>query len=102
MKGFCYRGDRLSASKGCEAAVTARTRLRWKKFRKCGEILFGKDFFCEYVKSATLYGSKTWCLRENEVAIFRKIYGEDDVRCKVGGQEYRGADGSVGIEGSSR
>ena len=32
----------------------------------------------------------------------RKIYGESDVRCKVGGQEeYRGADGHVGMEGSS-
>ena len=33
----------------------------------------------------------------------RKIYGEGNVQCKVGGQEkYRGADGYVGIEGSSR
>ena len=42
LKGFCYLGDRLNASGGCEAAVTARTRLGWKKFRECGEILFGK------------------------------------------------------------
>ena len=27
VKGFCYLGDRLNASGGCEAAVTARTRL---------------------------------------------------------------------------
>ena len=33
----------------------------------------------------------------------KKIYGEGDVWCKVGEQEeYRRADGHVGIEGSSR
>ena len=59
-----------------------------------------------YVRSATgmLYGSKTWCLRKNEVAVSIKsttIYGKGDVPCKVGGQEeYREAD--VGIEESSR
>ena len=44
VKGFCYGSDRLNASGGCEAAVTSRTRVRWKKFRECGEILFGKRF----------------------------------------------------------
>ena len=57
-----------------------RTRVRWKKFRECGEILFGKRYslqmkgkiYKSYVRSAILYESKTWCLRENEVAILRK------------------------------
>ena len=34
-----------------------------------------------------LYGSETWCLRENEVAISiksTKIYGEGNAQCKVG------------------
>ena len=44
VKGFCYLGDMLNASGGCETAVTARTRLEWKKFIECGEILFGKRF----------------------------------------------------------
>ena len=51
-----------------------------------------------------LYGSETWCLRQNEVAISiksTKIYGKGNVPCKVGGQkEYRGA--GFGIEESSR
>ena len=38
VKLFCYLGNRLNASGGCEAAVTARTRVGWKKFRECGEI----------------------------------------------------------------
>ena len=44
VKQFCYLGDRLNASGGCEASVTARIRVGWKKFRECGEILFGKRF----------------------------------------------------------
>ena len=80
VKGFCYLGDRLNASGGCEAALTAITRVGWKKFRERGEILFGKKFFLRmkgkmykiYVRSAMLYGSETWCLRENEIAILRR------------------------------
>ena len=80
VKGYYYLGDRLNASGGCEATVTARTRLGWKKFRECGKILFGKRFslrlkgkLCKsYLRSAMLYGSETWCLREIEVAILRR------------------------------
>ena len=44
VKGFCYHGNRLNASGGCEFAVIARTRVGWKKFRECGEIPFEKRF----------------------------------------------------------
>ena len=94
VKGFCYLGNRLNASGGCEVTVTARTRLGWKKFRECGEILFGKRFFLQmkgktyrrYVRSATgiLYGSEMWCSRKKEVAISiksTKIYGKG--RCTM-------------------
>ena len=33
---FCYLGDRISASGGCEAAVTARMRIAWSKFKEGG------------------------------------------------------------------
>ena len=80
VMGFCYLGNRLNASGGYEASVTARTRMEWKKFRECGEILFGKRFsllmkekvYMSYMRLAMLYKSKTWCLRENEVAILRR------------------------------
>ena len=39
VNGFCYFGDRLNASRGCEAAVTARVRIGWVRFRECGELL---------------------------------------------------------------
>ena len=50
VKGFSYLDDRLNASGGCEAAVTARTRVRWKKFREYDEILFEKRLFSLQMK----------------------------------------------------
>ena len=80
VKGFCYLGDRLNASGGCETAVTARVRIGWMKIRECGELLLGRRFslkikamvYRSFVRSAMLYGSKTWCLRENEMIILRR------------------------------
>ena len=79
VKGFCYLGDRLNAGGRCEVAVTARTRVGWKKF-KDSEILFGKRFslqmkekiYKSYIRSTVLYGSETWYLRENKVDILRR------------------------------
>ena len=70
----------LNASGGCEAAVTARVRIGWVRFRKCGELLLGNRFplkmkgkvYCCCVRSAILYGSETLCLKENEKAILRR------------------------------
>ena len=39
-----YLGDRVSDGGGCEAAVTARTRCMWVKFRECGVLLYGRRF----------------------------------------------------------
>ena len=80
VKGFCYLGDRLNASGGCETAVTARVRIGWMKFRECGELLLGRRFslkmkgmvYGSCVRSAMLHGSETWCLRENEMVILRR------------------------------
>ena len=62
VKGFCYRGDRLNASGGCETAVTARVRIGWLKFVECGELLLGRRFslkmkgmvYCSCVRSTIL------------------------------------------------
>ena len=74
LKGFCYVGDRLNASGGCEAVVTVRVRIGWVRFRKCGELLLRNRFplrmkgkvyrYC--VRSAILYGSEAWCLMERQ------------------------------------
>ena len=65
--------ERLNASGGCEAAVTARVRIGWVRFRECGELLLGNRFplktkgkvYC-CVRSAIRYGSETWRLKKNE------------------------------------
>ena len=44
VNGFCYLGDRLNASNVCEAAVTARVRIGWVRYRECGELLLGNRF----------------------------------------------------------
>ena len=70
----------MNASGSCEAAVTARARIGWVKFRECGELLNLKRFsrklkgmvYQSCVRSTMLYGSETWCLRENEMAILRR------------------------------
>ena len=41
---FCYLGDTPYAIGGCKAAVTARVRIGWVRFRKCGELLLGNRF----------------------------------------------------------
>ena len=77
---FTYLGDRLNATGGCETAVTARSRIGWMKLRKCSEILKGRRFslkmkgkiYKSCVRSAMLYGSEAWCLREKEMAILRR------------------------------
>jgi len=78
---FLLFGCQIDASGGYEPVETARTRLRWMKFRECGEFLYGKKFslnmkervYRTCVRSAMLYGSETWCLRENQTSILRWI-----------------------------
>ena len=41
VSGFCYLGDRLNSSDGCEAVVTARIRIGWVRYRECGKLLLG-------------------------------------------------------------
>ena len=46
VKEFCHLGSRLNASGGCEAAIIARTRVVWKKFREVVRYCLEKDSFC--------------------------------------------------------
>ena len=72
-----YNGDMVSAGRGCETAVTARTRCEWVKLRECSEMLYGRRFlpkleeavYKSYVRLAILYGSEAWCLKESEIKI---------------------------------
>ena len=44
VDGFCYLGDRLNASGGCKATVTAKIKIGWERFRKCGKLLLENMF----------------------------------------------------------
>ena len=75
---FTYLG--LNATGGCKTAVTARSRIGWMKFTECSKILKGRKFslkmkgkvYKSCVRSAMLYGTEAWCLREKEKAILNR------------------------------
>ena len=72
-----YLGDRVSAGRGCEAAVTARTICGWVMLRECGELLYVMRFPLKlkgavhksYVRPAIVQRSDTWGLKESEMGI---------------------------------
>ena len=69
-------------------------------------MILNKLILNEFVRSAMLYGSKTWCLRENEMTILRRIE-RAMVKAMCGAKRMkkkrtvRGPNGVVGIEGNS-
>ena len=78
VREFTYRGDRVNAGGGCEAAVTTRTRCGWAMSRVFGELLYGRRFpiismgavhTSYYIRAAILLGSVAWCLKESEIRI---------------------------------
>jgi len=77
---FCYLGDMLSVDGDADAAVEARIRIGWNKFRQLVPVLTNKDvslimrgrFYSSCVRSSMLRGGETWPVRkENVVALQR-------------------------------
>ena len=80
VRGFCYLGDRVNASGGCEAALTARVQLlNSKSF----SLKIKRMVYRSYVRSIMLYGGETWCLRENEMAVLRRTGEQWREQCMV-------------------
>ena len=80
MDKFCYLGDMLSVEGDADAAVDARIRVGWNKFRQLVPLLTNKDIslimrgklYSSCVRSSILHGSETWPVRkENETALQR-------------------------------
>ena len=72
--------DMLSVDGDADAAVEARIRIGWNKFRQLVPLLTNKDvslivrgrLHSSYVRSSMLHGSETWPVRkENVVALQR-------------------------------
>ena len=80
VRELTYLGDRVSASGGCEAAVSARIRCGWVKFMECGKLLCGRRFplklkgsvYRSYVRPAIQHGSEAWCMKESVMGILRR------------------------------
>jgi len=74
---FCYLGDVLSVEGDADAAVEAKIRVGWNKFRPLVPLLTNKDIslimrgklYSSCVRSSMVHGSETWPVRkENEMA----------------------------------
>ena len=73
MKCFRNLSEILNANCCSEAAVTANTRIGTVELRESGEELYG-NIIIEgkfYLSCVQEYGSETWCLNDEEVAIFK-------------------------------
>ena len=77
---FCYLGDMLSVDGDADAAVEARVRIGWNKFRQLVPLLTSRDIslvrrgrlYSSCVRSSMLHGSETWPVwKENKVALHR-------------------------------
>jgi len=77
---FRYLGDMLSVDGDADAAVKARIRIGWNKFRQLVPVITNKDvslimrgrLYSSCVRSSMLHGSETWPVRkENLVALQR-------------------------------
>jgi len=75
---LCYLGDMLSVDGDADAAMEARIRIGWNKFRHLVPLLTNRDIslirrgklYGSCVRSSMLHGSETWPVRkENEVAL---------------------------------
>jgi len=77
---FCYLGDMLSVDGDADAAVEARVRIGWNKFRQLVPLLTNRDIslirrgrlYSSCVRSSVLHGSEIRPVRkENGVALQR-------------------------------
>ena len=77
---FCYVGDMLSVDGDADAAVEARIRIGWNKFRQLVPLLTNRGIsligrgrlYSSCVQSSMLHRSETWPVRkDNEVALQR-------------------------------
>jgi len=80
VEKFHYLGDMLSVDGDDDAAVEARIRICWNKFRQLVPLLTNQDIsstmrgrlYSSCVRSSMLHGSETWPVRkENVVALQR-------------------------------
>jgi len=70
----------LSVDRDADAAVEARIRIGWSKFRQLVPLLTNKDvslimtgrLYSSCVRSSMLHGSETWPVRKENVAALQR------------------------------
>jgi len=80
MNEFCYLGDMLSVDGDADAAVEARIRIGWNKFRQLVPLLINKDvslimrgrLYSSCMRSSMLHGSETWPVRKENVEALQR------------------------------
>jgi len=86
---FCYLVDMLSVDGDADAAVEARIRIGWSKFRQLLLLLTNKDesliirgsLYSSCVQRSMLHGSETWPVRKEcgGTSASRDVNGHVDV-----------------------
>jgi len=87
---FCYLGDKLSVDEDADAAVEARIRIGWNKFRQLVPLLTNKDvtlimtgrLYSSCVHTSVLHGSETWPVKKRKcggTSVSRDENGQVDV-----------------------
>ena len=80
VKSFCYLGDTVDAGGGVDAAVTARIRSGWNKFRELRPFLTSRapslktkgTVYASCIRSCMTYGCETWAMKvEHEIKMER-------------------------------
>jgi len=69
---FCYLGDMLSVDGDANAAVEARIRIGWNKFRQLVPLLTNRDI--SLIRRERLYSS---CVRSSMLYRVRPMYTSD-------------------------
>jgi len=77
---FCYLGDMVSVDGDADAAVEARIRIGWNKFRHLVQLLTNRDIsmirtgrlYSSCVQSSMLHGSETWPVRKENEAVLQR------------------------------
>ena len=83
VASFCYLGDMLSASGGCEITVTTCVKTAWKKFRELLPVLTShhlsyknRGHVCSScMRSAMLHASETWPLTKTNLQRLQLMIG---------------------------
>ena len=68
VDNFCYLGDMIDASGGCDASITSRIRAAWGKFRQLLPLLTSRGLslktrgkiYNTYIRPVLLYASESW------------------------------------------